>query len=133
MRHGVKGKYLNRNTPQRKALRLALATALLQHERIETTSAKAAFVRTFVEQLITTAKRGLAQESPERVVHARRLAASRLNNDRELVGKLFDTIAPRYKDRAGGYTRVLKLAPRHGDAADMVLLELVDREIKSAS
>lgn len=131
MRHRVSGKKLGRNTSQRKALRLALATALLQHERIETTEAKAAFVRTYVEKLITTAKRGLAADSPERTVHARRIAASRLNNDRELVGKLFDKIAPRYAERNGGYTRVYKLGPRKGDAADMVLLELVDREVSS--
>jgi len=127
MRHRVHGKQLNRSTAQRKALRLALATALLQHERIETTRAKADFVRTYVEGLITTAKRGLAQEDAARGVHARRIAASRLNNDRELVGKLFDTLAPRYAERPGGYTRIIKLGPRKGDAAEMVLLELVDR------
>ena len=127
MRHRVHGKQLGRNTSQRKALQLALTTALLQHERIETTHAKAIFVREYVEGLITTAKRGLAHDDPNRAVHARRLAASRLNNDRELVGKLFDTLAPRYAERPGGYTRILKLGPRKGDAADMVLLELVDR------
>ena len=127
MRHRVDGKQLGRNTGQRKALRLALATALIQHERIETTHAKAVFVRDYVEKLITTAKRGLAHDDPNRAVHARRIAASRLNNDRELVGKLFDTLAPRYAERPGGYTRILKLGPRKGDSADMVLLELVDR------
>jgi large subunit ribosomal protein L17 len=100
---------------------------LLQHERIETTQAKAAFVRANVEKLITTAKRGLAHSDPNRALHARRLAGSRLNNDRELVSKLFDTLAPRYQNREGGYTRVIKLGPRKGDAAEMVLLELVDR------
>jgi large subunit ribosomal protein L17 len=127
MRHRVYGKQLGRNSGQRKALRLALAIALLQHERIETTRAKADFVRSYVEGLITTAKRGLAHEDPARGVHARRIAASRLNNDRELVGKLFDTLAPRYAERPGGYTRILKLGPRKGDSAEMVLLELVDR------
>ncbi|MFN8565206.1 MAG: 50S ribosomal protein L17 [Anaerolineae bacterium] len=112
-------------------MQLALATALLQHERIETTHAKAIFVREFVEGLITTAKRGLAHDDPARGVHARRLAASRLNNDRDLVGKLFDTLAPRYAERPGGYTRIIKLGPRKGDSADMVLLELVDREVAS--
>lgn len=131
MRHRVHGKQLGRNTGQRKALQLALATALLQHERIETTHAKAIFVREFVEGLITTAKRGLAHDDPARGVHARRIAASRLNNDRDLVGKLFDTLAPRYAERPGGYTRIIKLGPRKGDSADMVLLELVDREIAS--
>jgi len=132
MRHRLKGKYLGRNSAQRKALRLSLAIALLQHERIETTRAKADFVRDYVEKLITTAKRGLAHDDPARAVHARRIAASRLNNDRELVGKLFDTLAPRYQDRAGGYTRILRTYARHGDGADMVLLELVDREIASS-
>ncbi len=127
MRHRVHGKHLGRDSGQRKALRLALTVALLQHERIETTRAKADFVRAHVEGLITTAKRGLAHEDPARGVHARRIAASRLNNDRVLVGKLFDTLAPRYAERQGGYTRILKLGPRKGDAAEMVLLELVDR------
>lgn len=127
MRHRYKGKYLGRNTKQRRALRLGLAMQLLTHERIETTQAKADFVRAYVEKLITTAKRGLAHADPNRAIHARRIAASRLNNDREIVGKLFDTLAARYQNRAGGYTRILKLGPRKGDAADMVLLELVDR------
>ena len=127
MRHNIKGKILGRTSGQRKALRLALATALLQHERIQTTEAKAEFVRDYVEKLITTAKRGLAADDPAQGVHARRLAASRLNNDRELVQRLFDTIAPRYKDRQGGYTRILKLGPRKGDNAPLVYLELVDR------
>jgi large subunit ribosomal protein L17 len=130
MRHRVYGKQLGRSSDQRRALRRSLAAALLQHERIETTEAKAAFVRDYVEKLITTAKRGLAHSDPNRAVHARRIAASRLNNDRDLVGKLFDTLAPRYESRPGGYTRVLKLGPRKGDAAPMVLLELVDREEK---
>src|SRR5450432_1293151 len=124
MRHRVHGKQLGRNTAQRKALQLALTLALLEHERIETTHAKAIFVREYVEGLITTAKRGLAHEDPNWAVHARRLAASRLNNDRKVVGKLFDTLAPRYADRAGGYTRIIKTGIRKGDAADMVLLEL---------
>ncbi len=88
-------------------------------------------MREFVEGLITTAKRGLAHDDPARGVHARRIAASRLNNDRELVGKLFDTLAPRYSERPGGYTRIIKLGPRKGDSAEMVLLELVDREVAS--
>lgn len=129
MRHRVKGKHLKRDTGQRAALRLALATALLKHERIRTTEAKAEFVRAYVEKLITTAKQGLAaaEADPARGVHARRIAASRLNNDRELVQKLFDDIAPRFAERPGGYTRMLKLGPRKGDAAPMVLLELVER------
>jgi large subunit ribosomal protein L17 len=128
MRHRVKGKKLNRSTGHRKALRLNLSLALLEHGRIKTTQAKAQFVRGNVERLITIAKRGLAHDDPNRAVHARRIVASRLNNDREIVGKVFDTLAPRYQDRPGGYTRILKLGPRKGDNADMVLLELVDRE-----
>jgi large subunit ribosomal protein L17 len=132
MRHRVKGKKLSRTTGHRKALRLNLARELLINERIKTTKAKAEFVRPHVERIITVAKRGLAQadeKGDEAVaVHARRIAASRLNNDRELVQKLFDELAPRYADRPGGYTRIYKLGPRKGDNAEMVLLELVDRE-----
>lgn len=128
MRHRVRGKKLGRNGGQRRALRLSLATALLQNERIKTTRAKADFVRSDVEKLISLAKRSRAHEDPMRVVHAQRIAASRLNNNRELVSKLFNTIAPRFEDRPGGYTRILKLGQRQGDAAEMVLLELVDRE-----
>lgn len=128
MRHRVSGKKLGRNGAQRKALKLALTLALLEHGRIRTTRAKADFVRGDVERLITIAKRGLAHEDPARGVHARRIAASRLNNDREVVQKLFDELAPRYESRAGGYTRILRLGPRKGDNAEMVLLELVDRD-----
>jgi len=130
MRHRVKGKKLNRDSGHRKALRMNLATQLLLNGRIQTTRAKADYVRGFAERLITIAKRGLAkaQETGNEAdaVHARRLAASRLNNNRELVQKLFDEIAPVYKDRQGGYTRIYKLGTRKGDNADMALLELVD-------
>ncbi len=128
MRHRKKGFKLNRNTSQRKALARNLSIALLEHERIETTHAKAKFVRGKVERLITIAKRGLEHDDPQRAVHARRIVASRINNDRVLVGKIFDDLAPRYAERPGGYTRIYKLGPRKGDNADMVLLELVDRE-----
>jgi large subunit ribosomal protein L17 len=128
MRHRVAGRKLGRDTKQRKHLRLALATALLQHGRIRTTEAKADFIRADVEKMITLAKRSQAMNDPNRVVHAQRLVAARLNNDRELVQKLFNEIAPRYANRPGGYTRVYKLGPRKGDSAPMVLLELVDRE-----
>lgn len=132
MRHRIKGKKLGRNTGQRKALRLNLAIALLEHGRIKTTRQKADFVRGHVERLITVAKRGLAKAeetgNAEVAVHARRIAASRLNNDRVLVQKLFDEVAPRYTGRAGGYTRIYRLGPRQGDNADMVLLELVDHD-----
>jgi large subunit ribosomal protein L17 len=117
-------------------LRRGLVTALIQHERIETTEAKAKAIRGQAEKLITLAKRGLAaeQEDPSRGVHARRLAAGRLNRwvaeadgtQLDLLEKLFDEIAPRYADRPGGYTRMYKLGPRRGDAASMVLLELVE-------
>jgi len=136
MRHRVKGKKLGRNTSQRKALRKGLTLSLLEHERIRTTEAKAKFVRGHVEKIITIAKRGLAkaEESGDEAaaVHARRIAASRLNNDRIMVAKLFDELAPRYADRAGGYTRIYKLGPRKGDNAPMVLLELVDSEFEDA-
>ncbi|MBZ0292210.1 MAG: 50S ribosomal protein L17 [Anaerolineae bacterium] len=128
MRHRVSGKKLGRNSSQRKALKLNLTEALLQHERIQTTRSKADFVRGDVERLITIAKRGLGNDDPSRAVHARRIVGSRLNNNRDLIGKVFDTLAPRYEDRPGGYTRLLKLGPRKGDNAEMVLLELVDRE-----
>lgn len=128
MRHRVRGKHLSRNTNQRKALRLALTRSLLEHERITTTEAKADYIRAHVEKLISVAKRANAQGDPASGVHARRIAASKLNNDREMVGKLFDTIAPRYANRPGGYTRIIKMGPRKGDSAPMVLLELVDRD-----
>lgn len=136
MRHRVAGRKLNRSSGHRTALRRNLVTALLYHERIETTEAKAKAIRGQAEKLITLAKRGLAaeQEEPSRGVHARRLAAGRL--DRwlaepdgtrvDVLKKLFDEIAPRYADRPGGYTRMYKLGPRKGDAAPMVLLELLE-------
>ena len=136
MRHRVAGKRLNRSSGNRRALRRNLVTALLQHERIETTEAKAKAIRGQAEKLITLAKRGLVaeQEDPARGVHARRLAAGRMNRwvtdpdgaVIDILEKLFDDIAPRYADRPGGYTRVYKLGPRKGDAAPMVLLELVE-------
>lgn len=96
-------------------------TQLFRQERIRTTKAKAAAIRAASEKLITLAKRA----EPQNQVHARRLAAARLN-DSEVVKKLFDDIAPRFQARPGGYTRVLKLGPRKGDGAEMVLLELVE-------
>ena len=135
MRHHVAGKKLNRSSSDRGALRRNLVTALFYHGRIETTEAKARAMRGQAEKLITLAKHGLAteQENAARGVHARRLAASRLNRwvtepdgtRVDVVEKLFKDIAPRYADRAGGYTRMYKLGPRKGDAAPMVLLELV--------
>ena len=127
MRHRVAGKKLSRSKGHRTALRRNLARALFRHGRIRTTRAKAEAVRGYSEKLITRAKRGLAAEAemPSRGVHARRLVAAELN-DRELVQKLFDEIAPRYMERPGGYTRMLNVGRRKGDAAPMVLLELVE-------
>jgi large subunit ribosomal protein L17 len=132
MRHRVKGKKLSRDTGQRKALQRNLIIALFEHGRIRTTRAKADFVRGHAERLVTIAKRGhrRAEESGDQadLVHAQRVAASRLYNRRDVVKKLFDDIAPHFEDRDGGYTRILKLGPRNGDRAEMVLLELVDYE-----
>jgi large subunit ribosomal protein L17 len=131
MRHRIKGKKLNRDSGHRKALRLNLTMALLKNERIQTTQAKAEFIRGNTEKMITIAKRGIAKAeaagNAQIAVHAQRIAASRLNNDRELVQKLFNDLAPRYAARPGGYTRIYKLGPRKGDNAEMVLIELVDR------
>jgi large subunit ribosomal protein L17 len=126
MRHRVAGRRLGRSSGHRKALRRNLIVNLFEHERIKTTHAKAASARRAAEKLITLAKRGnAAGEGDPKAVHARRLAAARLNNP-EVLKKLFDEIAPRYMDRPGGYTRMIKLGPRMGDAAEMVLLELVE-------
>ena len=94
-----------------------MATALFRHGRIETTTAKAKELRPYAERLITLAKRG--------DLHARRLAARRIQ-DHAVLGRLFADIGPKYNDRPGGYTRILKLGHRQGDAADMALIELVD-------
>ncbi len=127
MRHRVAGKKLNRSPGHRKMLRRNLITELFRHERIRTTRAKAQAIRREAEKLITIAKRGnaAAEAAPEKAVHARRLAAARLT-DPEIVKKLFDDLAVRYADRPGGYTRILRLGPRLGDAAEMVLIELVE-------
>lgn len=124
MRHKVAGKKLNRSKDHRRALRRTLVKQLFEHERIRTTRAKAEFVRPYAERLVTLAKRG-NEAGDASMVHARRLAASRIG-DAEMVKKLFDDIAPRYASRPGGYTRMLKLGPRFGDSAEMVILELVE-------
>lgn len=130
MRHRKAGKKLGRDSGHRKALRMNLTLALLEHGRIKTTKAKADFVRAHAEKIITVAKRGLAkaEETGDEAaaVHARRIAASRLNNDRVIVQKLFDEIAPGFTNRPGGYTRTYKLGPRKGDNADMAIIELVE-------
>lgn len=127
MRHGVKGRKLGRPTDQRIALRKILVKQLFEHERIRTTRAKAEAIRGQAEKLITLAKKGNAstEANPSYMVHTRRLAAARLS-DPKAVRKLFDEIAPRYEERKGGYTRMLKLGPRFGDGAEMVILELVE-------
>jgi len=116
VRHRKKGRQLSRTRSHRKATIRNLATSLFRHGRIETTTAKAKELRPHAERLITLARRG--------DVHARRLAAMKIQ-DRDVLGKLFDEIAPRYMERPGGYTRVLKLGNRKGDAAEMSLIELV--------
>ena len=124
MRHGVAGYKLGRDKDARIALRRLLVKQLFEHERIQTTRAKAEAVRGQAERLITLAKRGNAA-GEAKMVHARRLAAARLS-DPESVKKLFDDIAPRYENRPGGYTRIIKLGPRKSDSAEMVILELVE-------
>lgn len=124
MRHRVAGRVLGRESDERKALRRILVKQLFEHERIRTTRAKALAIRGQAERLITLAKRG-NEAGDAKMVHARRLAAARLA-DPGIVKKLFDDIAPRYASRPGGYTRIIKLGPRQGDAADMVILELVE-------
>jgi large subunit ribosomal protein L17 len=124
MRHQVAGKKLNRSKGARNALRRTLIKQLFTHERIQTTEAKAVAIRGEAEKMITTARNSIEKNEAEKVA-ARRLIAAKLS-DHAIVNKLFDEIAPRFVGRPGGYTRVLKLGPRLGDAANMVLLELVE-------
>ncbi len=124
MRHQVAGKKLGRKKDQRAGLRRTLIKQLFEHERIQTTRAKAQAIRGTAEHLITVARNSGKATDIEKV-NARRLAASHLN-DADIVKKLFDDIGPRFANRNGGYTRMLKLGPRLGDAAEMVLLELVE-------
>ena len=124
MRHSVAGYRLGRTTSSRLALRRNLIKQFFTHERIQTTKAKADAVRGEAERLITIAKKS-ADGTADQKVNARRLAASKLG-DNQIIKRLFDEIAPRFATRNGGYTRVIKLGPRHGDAAEMVVLELVE-------
>ncbi|MBE7435057.1 MAG: 50S ribosomal protein L17 [Anaerolineales bacterium] len=124
MRHSVAGYKLGRTKSARIALRRNLIKQFLTHERIQTTKAKAAAIRGDAERLITLAKSS-ADASVEQKVHARRMAVSKLGDD-QVIKRLFDEIAPRFASRNGGYTRVTKLGPRLGDAAEMVVLELVE-------
>ena len=124
MRHSVAGYILGRTKSSRIALRRNLIKQLFTHERIKTTEAKAAAVRGDAERLITIA-RNSANGSDSDKLNARRLAITKLG-DNQLIKRLFDEIAPRFATRPGGYTRVTKLGPRLGDAAEMVVLELVE-------
>jgi len=126
MRHRISGRVLGRDSGHRKALFRNLIKDLFTYERIETTEAKARAIRTDAEKLITKAKRGLADGGNR--VHAQRQVVSYLN-DKDIAKKLFDELAPRYVDRNGGYTRIIKIGPRQGDAAKMAVLELVDSDV----
>ena len=117
MRHLKKGRKLGTDASHTKAMLHGLAIALFTNDRIKTTEARAKEVRPLVDKIITWAKKG--------DVHSRRLALAELG-DRDLVHKIFSEIAPRFEGRDGGYTRILKLGPRKGDAAPMVIMELVD-------
>lgn len=124
MRHMKKGSSLNRTASHRRALMSNLITGLIIHEKIKTTKAKAREVRPLAEKIITFAKRG--------DLHARRQVL-RLIKDKAAVAKLFDTLGERFKDRPGGYTRILKMENRLGDNAEMALLELVAEEVSKGS
>jgi large subunit ribosomal protein L17 len=126
MRHRKSGRKLKRTASHRKALLCALATALIRSKRIRTTVAKAKEARMFIEPMITRAKNAVAAETAEsKNVHARR-EVFRFIKDRDVVQELFNVIAPKVANRAGGYTRVVKLGQRYGDAAEIAILELVD-------
>ncbi len=125
MRHQIKGYRLNRNMGHRTSMRRTMIKQLFEHEKIKTTLAKAKSIQPDAEKLITLAKNVLKEDEILQV-NARRSAAAQLgNNSGEIVKKLFDDIAPRFTSRKGGYTRLLKLGPRQGDNAEMVVLELV--------
>ena len=119
MRHGMSGRKLNRTSAHRKAMFANMAASLIKHEQIKTTLPKAKELRPYVEKLITLGKRG--------TLHARRQAISALR-DETIAAKLFGTLAERYADRQGGYTRIMKAGFRYGDAAPMAVIELVDRD-----
>jgi large subunit ribosomal protein L17 len=120
MKHKIGFNKLNRVTAHRKALLRNMMTVLFKHERIVTTRAKAIETRRFAEKMITRAK--------EDSVHNRRISARKIQ-DEAILAKLFTDIGPRFKDRAGGYTRILRVGARANDAADMVILELVDQKV----
>ena len=122
MRHGMSGRKLNRTSSHRKAMFANMASALIKHEQIKTTLPKAKDLRPIVERLITLGKKGGLSN--------RRLAFSMLRDD-AIVDKLFGALAERYKDRNGGYTRVLKAGVRYGDAAPVAFIEFVDRDVEA--
>ena len=125
MRHRIAGHTLGRQAGPRKALIRNLIKELYKHERITTTETKARAIRSDAEKLITKAKHGVSGRVDR--VHAQRQVVAFLD-DKTLAKKVFDDFAPRYADRNGGYTRMIKIGPRQGDAANMVILELVDSE-----
>ena len=120
MRHRIRGRKLNRDSSHRKAMFANMAAALIKHEQINTTLPKAKELRPIVEKLITLGKRG--------DLHARRLAYARIP-DRAMVAKLFDVLGERYKDRQGGYIRIIRANFRYGDCAPMAYIEFVDRDV----
>ncbi len=122
MRHGKTGRKLNRTSSHRTAMFANMAAALIEHEQIVTTLPKAKELRPVVEKLVTLAKKG--------DLAARRLAAARIRNE-QMVRKLFETIGPRYQERQGGYTRVLKAGFRYGDNAPLAVIEFVDRDVEA--
>jgi len=121
MRHLIKGKKLQRDSAQRKALMRSQVTSFIEKERIQTTLAKAKAVRPVAEKMITLAKRN--------TLHTRRQALSFIYK-KDVVKKLFDDIGPRFSERPGGYTRIVKVGPRAGDGAEMAILEMIGTEFK---
>ena len=125
MRHHIKGYRLNRSMGHRTSMRKTMIKQLFEHEKIQTTLAKAKSIQPDAEKLITLARNAQKGDDIMKINARRQVAASLGNNSNEVVKKLFDDIAPRFSTRKGGYTRLLKLGPRLGDNAEMVLLELV--------
>jgi large subunit ribosomal protein L17 len=124
MRHNIAGYKLDRTSGARIALRRNLIKQFFEHERIRTTKAKAAAIRGEAERIITIARNSASASDAEKIA-ARRLVAAKLGDNR-VIKRVFDEIAPRFASRNGGYTRVMKLGPRLGDSAEMVILELVE-------
>lgn len=140
MRHRVRGRRLGRDSAHRKALRRNMIADLIAHERLITTEAKARMLRPAAERVISVAKRGLAKDDPAATVHARRIVGKKMARARvvendagsrtevDTIKKLFDDVAPRFMDRPGGYTRIIKMPRRPGDAAKMAMIMLVEEE-----